>query len=125
QGGTRAHGDFAERLVVLEHVDSAELVEIEAVVRFKQSLQHLGTNVDVLGADETTDAAAFMALLDLVPPAVNLIAHHGRLVDEKNGLRQELEQVMFRAGDRGKEFPSRKDAYATGRGRFNFHFLVV
>ena len=38
-----------------------------------------------------------MALLDFVPPAVDLVVHHGGLVDEEHAAGQKLEQVAIRA----------------------------
>ena len=93
--------DFAERVVFVEHVDGAELIEVEADVRFEQGLQNFGTKIDIFRADERTDAGALVTLLDLVPPAVDLVAHHRGFVDEENAAGQELEQVALRSGDGG------------------------
>ena len=41
QRGARVDVDFAERVVFVEHVDGAELIEIEAGVRFEQALREL------------------------------------------------------------------------------------
>ncbi len=119
QGGPRIELDFAEGLVFVEDVDGAELIEVEAEVGFKQALQDFGAEVDVLGADEAADAGALVALLDLVPPAVDLVAHHAGLVDEENGLGDELEEMAFGAGDARKKLPAGKDADAAGGRGFD------
>ena len=119
QRGAGVEVDFAEGRVFVEHVDGAELIEIEAEVRFEQALKDFGAEVDVFRPDEIADAGALVALLDLVPPAVNLVADHAGLVDEENGLGEELEEVAFGAGDGGEEFPAGKDADATGGRGFD------
>ena len=42
QRWSRVHGDFAQSVVFFEHVDSAELVEVEAVVRLEQAARTSG-----------------------------------------------------------------------------------
>ena len=37
QRGPRVHRDLAERVVVFEHIDGAELIEIEAVMRVERA----------------------------------------------------------------------------------------
>ena len=76
--------DFAEGVVFVEHVDGAELIEVEAGVRFEQALQNFRAKIDVFWPDERADAAALVALLDLVPPAIDLVAHHGRFFDKEH-----------------------------------------
>ena len=53
-----------------------------------------------------------MALLDLVPPALNLVADHGRLLDKERAARQQLEQMRLCAGNCGEELPAGKDGHA-------------
>ncbi len=125
QGGAGVEGDFAEGGVFVEHVDGAELVEIESEVRIEQALQDFGAEIDVFRTDEIADAGALVALLDLVPPAVNLVAHHAGLVDEEDGLGEELEEVVFGARDAGEEFPAGKDADAAGGRGFDGEILLV
>ncbi len=84
QRGTRVERDLAERIVFVEHVDSAELIEIEAGMRLQQALQNFGAKIDVFRPDERTDAAALVALFDFIPPAVDLVAHHGGFFDEEH-----------------------------------------
>ena len=78
--------DLAQRRVFVEHVDGAELVEIEAEMRLQEALQNFGAQVNIFRPDEVADAGALVALLHLVPPAVDLVAHHAGLVDKQNGL---------------------------------------
>ena len=125
QRGPRGQLDFAERGVVFEHIDRAELIEIEAHVRVERRLQDFGAQIDVFRTDERADSGALMALLDLVPPAVNLVADHGRLVNEERAARQEREQRALGAGDGRKKLPSGKDADATGRCGLGGHLLVL
>src|ERR1019366_2328230 len=122
--GTRIDGDFAERVVLVEHIDGAKLIEIEAVMGFKQALQNFGTKVNVFRANERADAGAIVTLLDLVPPALNLIAHHGGLVNKQHGARQQLEQVALSAGDGREKFPAGKDADTAGSRGFDGHVVV-
>ena len=88
--GPGVERDFPERVVFFEHIDSSELIEIEAGMRSKHRLQNLGAEINVFGPNERADTAALVALFDLVPPAVDLIAHHRRLIHKKNALGQEL-----------------------------------
>ncbi len=124
QRGPRGQFDLAERRVLVEHVHRAELIEIEAHVRVERRLQDFGAQIDVFGPDERADSGALVALLDLVPPAVDLVAHHGRLVDEERAARHEREQRALGAGDGREELPSRKDADAAGRRGFGGHLFV-
>ena len=89
QRGARWKFDFAERRVFFEDVDHAELIEVEAHVGFEGGLQNFRAEVDVLRADERADAGALVALLDLVPPAIDLVADHGRFFDEEGKARDE------------------------------------
>ena len=117
QRGARVERDLAERGVLVEDVDGAELVEIEAEVRLEQALEDFGAEIDVFGPDEVADAGALVALLDLVPPAVDLVLHHGGLVDEEDRLGKQLEEMAFGAGDAGEELPAGEDGdSAGGRG---------
>ncbi len=101
--------DFAESSVVIEDVDVAELVEVEAGMRGERGLQNLRADVDVFGQDEVADAGAIMALLHLVPPAVDLVADHGRLFDEERAAWEELEELGLGSGDGGEVFPAGED----------------
>ena len=124
QRGPRGQFDFAERRVLVEHVYRAELIEIEAHVRVERCRKNFGAQVDIFGPDERADAGALMALLDLVPPAIDLVAHHRRLVDEERAARNEREQRTLRAGNGSEKLPSRKDADAAGRRGFGGHLFV-
>ena len=122
--GRELKRDFAEGVVFVEHVDGAELIEIEAGVRVERGLQDFGAQIDVFGPDERADAAALVALLDLVPPAVDLVAHHGGLFNKKRAFGHEIKQVAVRAGDAGEKFPAGKDADAAGGDSFVDKLLV-
>src|ERR1700761_8592061 len=110
QCGPRVDCDLAQRVVVFEYVDDAELIEIEAGVRLEQPLQNLRANVDVFRADEIADATALVTLFHLVPPAIDLVANHCGFFDKKHGMLHEVEQAMLGSGNRGKELPAGKDA---------------
>src|SRR4051794_18462117 len=112
QRGPRIERDFAQGGVLVDDVDCAELVEVEPKVRLEEALKHFGAEINIFGPDEIADAGALVALLHLVPPAVDLVAHHARFIDEENGLGQQLEQMAFSARHAGEEFPARKDGYA-------------
>ena len=87
QSGPRGQFDLAQRRVFLKHVDRAELIEIEAHVRIERRLQNFRAEIDIFRPDERADAGALVALLDLVPPAIDLVADHGRLIDEERAAR--------------------------------------
>ncbi len=63
-----------------------------------------------------------MALLDLVPPAIDLVLDHSRLVDKEDTAREQIDERSGgagggRGGDTGEEFPTGKDAHpARGYG---------
>ncbi len=92
-------------------------------MRIQQALQDFGTKIDVFRPNERTDAAAVVALLDLVPPAVDLVAHHGGLLDEKHAALEQAEQMMLGAGDGRKELPAGEDADASRGCSFDRHLL--
>jgi hypothetical protein len=114
--GTRVQFNFAECVVLVEHIDDAELIEIEAHVRFERGLENFWAQVNVFRADERADAGALVALLDLVPPTVDLVAHHGRLFNEERALGQQGEEGLFGAGNATEELPAGKDADTGGSG---------
>ncbi len=87
-------------------------------------LQNFGAQIDIFRPDERADADALVALLDLVPPAIDLVAHHGRLIDKQHALGQQLEQGLLRAGNRREKLPSGKDADAAGSRSFGGHLFV-
>jgi hypothetical protein len=57
-----------------------------------------------------------MPLLDLLPPAIDLVAHHRRLFDKQRTLWRQRQQRFFRPGHGRKKLPPRKDAHPF-RGR--------
>ena len=83
QRGACGEFDFAEGVVGVKDVDRAELIEVEAHVRGERGLEDFRAEINVFRADEGADAGALMALLDLVPPAIDLVADHGGLFDEE------------------------------------------
>ncbi len=83
QRGPRREFDFAERSIVVEHIDRAKLIEVQARMRLQHGLQNFRAQVDVFRTNERADAGAIVALLDLVPPALDLVAHHGWFFDEE------------------------------------------
>ncbi len=119
QRGAGVEGDFAEGGVFVEHIDGAELVEIEPEVRIEQALKDFGAEIDIFRTDEIADAGALVTLLDLVPPSVDLVADHAGLVDEEDGLGEELEEMALGARDGGEEFPAGKDTDAAGGSGFD------
>ena len=59
-----------------------------------------------------------MALLDLVPPALDLIPDHGGFFDEEGGAREEIEESTGGASDAGEELPAGKNSNAAGSDGF-------
>ena len=66
-----------------------------------------------------------MPLLDLVPPAIDLVAHHCRLFDKQRALRQQSKQRLIRPGHDGEKLPPRKDAHPAGNRQLSSHLLIV
>ena len=124
QRGSRVELDLAQRVVFIKHIDGAELIEVEARVRCEQRLQNLRAQINVFGPDERADAAALVALLDLVPPAIDLVAHHGGLVDKQHALGQQLEQMALCASDAAEKLPAGKNADAAGSRHLGGHLFV-
>ena len=89
--GPRVQLDLAQRQILIQHIHNTQLVQIEPHVRVERHAQRLRPQIDIFGPDQRPDARPLMTLLDLVPPAVDLVAHHGRLFDEESALRQESE----------------------------------
>ena len=88
--GAGGEFDFAEGEVVFQDIDRAELIEVEAGVGGEHGLEEFGANVDVFRSDERADGGAVVALLDFVPPAVDLVADHGGFFDEEGAAGEEL-----------------------------------
>ena len=127
QRGPRRQLDLAQRRVLVQHVHRAQLIQIQAHVRLERGPQHFRPQINVFRPDQRADARPLMALLHLVPPAIDLVAHHRRLIDKQRAARHEREQRLLRAGNGREKLPPRKDAHAAGRrglGRhlFIFHF---
>ena len=66
-----------------------------------------------------------MPLFDFVPPAVRLVADHGRLFLKDIHRGKEVEEGPIGARHRAEKLPSGKDAYAAGDQRPAQQFLVV
>ena len=77
----------------------------------------------------TAVAAVFLvtlvALFNLIPPAIYLIAHHGRLIDKHHASGQQIEQLVLSTSHGGEKLPSREYADASGCCGFNGHLFVV
>ena len=86
-------------------------------------MQNFRAEIDILGPDQRADAAALMTLLDLFPPAVDLVAHHGWFFDEEHAARKQIQKVMLGAGNGGEELPPGKDTYAARGCRFDLHLF--
>ena len=124
--GPRVQLDFAERCVFVEHVDGAKLIEIEADVRLELGLQNLRAQINVLGPDERADAGALVPLLDLVPPAIDLIAHHAQAHRQRaRSAGASVSRDLSAPATDGEELPAGKDADAAGGRRFDGHLFFV
>ena len=66
-----------------------------------------------------------MALLNLVPPALDLVADHRGLVDKKSAFGREREYGFFCTGNCREKLPTGKDADATGGCGFVGHLLFI
>ena len=120
----RVQLDLAQRRVFIEHVNSAKLVQIKPHARVKRRPQHLWPQIDLLRPDQRPDPRPLMALLDLVPPAIDLIAHHRRLLDEKRAFGQQSQQRLIRPGHCTEELPARKNAHPSRSRQICGHLLV-
>ena len=98
QCGARGQLDFAKGCVRLQHIHRAQLIEIESHMRIERGLQNLGPQINVFRPEERANPGAFVTQLDLAPPAVDLAAHHRRLIDKQHAARQEREQRPLRSG---------------------------
>ncbi len=125
QRGPRRQLDLAQSSVLIQHVHRAQLIQIEAHVRVEQGLQNLGAKINVLRAHERADSRALMPLFDFVPPAIDLVADHCRLVDKERASRGEREQRALRTGHGREKLPSWKDAHAARRSSLGRHLLIL
>ena len=69
------------------------------------------------GRDQRTDAAPFMPLLDFVPPAIRLVADHGRLFLQNMHAWKQVEEGAIGARHSAEELPAGKNTYAAGDQR--------
>jgi hypothetical protein len=98
-------------VVGVEDIDSAELIEFDTGVHADAVVEIPWGEIDVVGFDEGADAAAVVALLDLVPPAFALVFDHGGLFDVHARLgAHEVEDGAVCAGDGREELPAGEDA---------------
>ncbi len=102
-----------------------QLIEVEPSVPCQRGLQHFRAQINIFRANQRADRGALMPLLHLVPPAIDLIAHHGRLFNEQRALGQQRQQRFFRTSHRGEKFPAGKDADPTGGRHLRSHLLFV
>ena len=101
--------------VGVEDIDEAELVEFAAGEPVQQVVEVPRGEVDIVGPDEVADAGAVVALLDLVPPALALVLHHGRLFDEDaGGWTEQVEERLVGSRDRSEELPAGEDGRFAG-----------
>ncbi len=86
QRGPRVQLDLAQRVVLIQHVHHAQLIQIQPHVRVKRACQHFRPQIDVLRPNQRPDPRPLMPLFHLVPPAIDLVAHHRRLFDKQRAL---------------------------------------
>ncbi len=125
KGGPSGQLDLTQRRVFLEHVNRAELIEVQAHVRAERRLQDFGAQINVFRADERTNSGALVTQLDFIPPAVNLIADHAWLIDKERASGQKREQRTLGTGDRRKELPAWEDTDAAGCCSFRGHLFIL
>ncbi len=66
-----------------------------------------------------------MPLFHLVPPAIDLVAHHRRLFDKQRAFWHQGQQRFIRAGDCAEKFPARKHADAACSRGLNRHLVFI
>ena len=120
----RSELDLAQRLVLVQHIHHAQLIDVQPRMRRQLRLQNLRPQINVRRRDQRPDARPLVPLLDLVPPAVDLVFDHRRLFHQQHRARKQIEQRARRAAHTGEEFPSRKDRNAA-RGNGLFHQLRI
>ena len=126
QGGTGGESDLVHGVdVIVQNIHGAQLIHLQAGQRRDFGQQFVRRKIDVGRGDERTDAAALMPLLDFVPPAVRLVADHGRLFLKDMHLGKQVEEGAIGARHRAEKLPSGKDAYAAGDQRPVQQFRVV
>src|SRR5580704_1525546 len=82
----------------------------------RQLLQSCGplfrTEVQVFGSNEIADEAALVRFGQLRPPGVVRFVEKVGFVEHDGRTREQIEERLLGASDRGVEFPSGKDAYS-------------
>src|SRR5581483_7839965 len=113
----------------LEHINSAELIEITARECTEAVLQLPRREIQILRAHQRPNARALMPLLDLVPPALALVQHHRGLFDKHaRVLAYQIEQGRAGSRNRRIELPARKDrglACAAGNMRLQLGWRLA
>ena len=84
----RVQLNFAQRVVFIQYVHHAQLIQIQPHVRVQRGLQYLWPQIDIFRPNQRSHRRPFMTLLHLVPPALNLVANHRRLFNKQRALRQ-------------------------------------
>ena len=115
QRGPGGNLDFAQRRVLLQHVHRAQLIEVQPHVRLQRSRQHLGAQINIFRPHQRPDPRPLVPLLNLAPPAVDLVAHHGRLFHEQRASGNQRQQRLFRSRHAGKKLPPWKNAQPARR----------
>ena len=76
--------------------------------------QSSGGKIQICGADEIADAAAFVGFFDAGPEAVEFGAEQVGFVEQDRGVRQQIEDGAVGSGDGSVELPTGKDGDAAG-----------
>ena len=108
--------------VCVQNVNSTKLVEFQAGELAQRITEVPGRHVDIFGAHQRANAGAVVALLHLVPPALALVLHHGRLIQKDprarpEQVKQRYPRLCGSRGDRREELPTRENRRLSGACR--------
>ncbi len=87
--------------------------------------QSSGAQVEILGANEVSDAAALMDLLNAGPEAVEFLAELIGFVEKNRSTRDEIEDGAVGSGDRGVKLPAGKDIHSCRTNRSLDDFFIT
>src|SRR3569833_314984 len=97
--------------VLLQHVHSSKLVQLNTGEPPQPVLQFPRREIDVLGSHQRPYPGSIMPLFYLVPPSLALILHHGGFFyEDTRGRSHQIEQRRLHLSGGGrKELPARED----------------
>ncbi len=110
----RGERNFAERCVFFQHIHYAQLVQVKPGMVRDLCQQQFRLPIQVVRLHQRADAGALVPLLQLGPPALQVVAQHSRLFHKQHRPLPQAQQGRVRTGDACEELPPGEHRHIAG-----------